>query len=80
MTRQSITFTEPNDMWLKAQLDSKEYASKSEVINDLIRRARRQEMENEYIRDRLISAEDSGFTKQTPRNMLAEFKAGIQDQ
>ena len=80
MTRQSITFTEPNDMWLKAQLDNKEYASKSEVVNDLIRRARRQELEEQYIRDRLISAEDSGFTNQTPRNMLAEFKVGMQDQ
>ena len=40
MVRQSISFTQPNDEWLKAQVNSKEYASKSELINDLIRQAR----------------------------------------
>jgi len=33
MSRQSISFTEPNDEWLKAQVDNKEYSSKSELIN-----------------------------------------------
>ncbi len=41
MTRQSISFTKPNDEWLKSQVDSKEYSSKSELINDLIRQARK---------------------------------------
>lgn len=27
MTRQSITLTRPNDEWLKAQVESEEYAS-----------------------------------------------------
>ena len=47
MTRQSISFTEPNDEWLKAQIDSKEYGSKSEIVNDLIRKARKAEQEKE---------------------------------
>ena len=36
MSRQSISFTEPNDEWLKAQVNGKEYSSKSELVNDLI--------------------------------------------
>lgn len=39
MTRQSISLTEPNDEWLKRQVDEKEYSSKSELVNDLIRPA-----------------------------------------
>ena len=35
MARQSISFTEPNDNWLKAQIEKKEYSSKSELVNDL---------------------------------------------
>jgi len=31
MGRQSISFTEPNDEWLKDQVNSKEYAVKSET-------------------------------------------------
>lgn len=43
MARQSISFTEPNDNWLKSQIDNKEYTSKSELVNDLIRQARNQQ-------------------------------------
>jgi antitoxin ParD1/3/4 len=70
MTRQSISFTPPNDEWLKAQVDSKEYTSKSEVVNDLIRKAR----EIETIRARLIQAEQSSFTAQGRAEILAEIK------
>ncbi len=75
MTRQSISFTEPNDNWLNAQVESQEYKSKSELVNDLIRKARREQEEIEYIRARLIKAEQSGFTDKTPDEILAEAKA-----
>ena len=70
MPRQSISFTPPNDAWLKAQVDSQEFTSKSEVINDLIRKAR----EIEAIRARLMMAEQSGFTPQSRAEMLDEIK------
>jgi antitoxin ParD1/3/4 len=70
MPRQSISFTPPNDEWLKAQVDSEEYTSKSEVVNDLIRKVR----EIESIRIRLIRAEQSGFTQQTRTEILTEIK------
>ena len=70
MARQRISFTPPNDEWLKAQVDSEEYTSKSDVVNDLIRKAR----EIELIRAKLIRAEQSGFIEQTPAEILAEFK------
>ncbi len=70
MPRQSISFTPPNDEWLKAQVDSEEYTSKSDVVNDLIRKAR----EIEAIRARLIHAEQSGFTGLGRAEILAEIK------
>ena len=70
MARQSISFTPPNDKWLKAQVDSEEYTSKSEIVNDLIRKAR----EIEAIRSRLIQAEQSGFIDQDRAEILAEIK------
>ena len=71
MSRQSISFTPPNDEWLRAQVESKEFSSKSEVINDLIRKAR----EIEAIRARLIHAERSQFISQGRAEILAEAKA-----
>jgi len=78
MARQSITFTRPNDEWLKAQLDSEEYASKSEVVNDLIRRAREKEQQHlDYIRAKLIKAEQSGFTDMNAVQILAQSKEAL---
>ena len=74
MTRQSISFTTPNDEWLKAQIASEEYTSKSDVVNDLIRKARAQQSEVEAIRAKLIQSEQSGFITQTREEILAEFK------
>jgi antitoxin ParD1/3/4 len=70
MTRQSISFTPPNDEWLKAQVDSEEFTSKSEVVNDLIRKAR----EIEFIRAKLIRAERGGFSDLSAAEILAKSK------
>lgn len=74
MVRQSISVSEPNDEWLKAQVASAEYNSKSEVINDLIRQARRRQLEIEHLRSELITAEQSGFIDEQPEDLLANFK------
>ena len=65
MRRQSISFTEPNDEWLKSQIDNKEYSSKSELVNDLIRQARNQQKQIDLIRLKLDKAEKSGFTTES---------------
>ncbi|MEQ9302416.1 MAG: type II toxin-antitoxin system ParD family antitoxin [Marinoscillum sp.] len=75
MGRQSISFTEPNDKWLKAQIDGKEYSSKSELVNDLIRQARKQQQEIDYIRMKLEKAEKSGFTKDSRTDILLQAKS-----
>ncbi len=75
MSRQSITFTKPNDEWLKTQVDSQEYSSKSEVINDLIRQARKQHVELDWIRAKLDKAEESGFTNDNKAEIKAQAKS-----
>lgn len=75
MSRQSITFTQPNDEWLKAQVNSKEYSSKSELIKDLIRQARKQQVQIGWVRAKLEKAENSGFTDKSKAEILAESKS-----
>ena len=77
MARQSISFTKPNDEWLKAQFDSNEYASKSELVNDLIRQARKQQAQIDWIRAKLERAEASGFTDDTKEQILAQSKSSL---
>lgn len=74
MTRQSITLSQTNDEWLQQQISTgAEYSSKSELINDLIRSARRAEAINQ----KLKLAEQSGFSNQNADEILQEFKQGL---
>lgn len=75
MPRQSISFTEPNDEWLKNQIATKEYTSKSELVNDLIRQARKQEKQVDWIRMKLDKAEKSGFSSASKDEILKESKS-----
>jgi len=75
IARQSISFTEPNDDWLKAQIESKEYSSKSELVNDLIRQARQQQAQIDWISSKLERAEKSGFTSDSKKQILAQSKS-----
>lgn len=75
MRRQSISFTEPNDEWLKSQIDKKEYSSKSELVNDLIRQARNQQQQIDLIRMKLDRAEKSGFTTDSKSEILKKAKS-----
>jgi len=75
MPRQSISFSKPNDEWLKAQLDNEEYSSKSELINDLIRQARKQQAQIDWIKVKLEKSERSGFTGDTKEQILSHSKS-----
>jgi len=80
MARQSITLTNPNDDWLKSQLKSNEFNSKSEVVNDLIRKARSKQNEIDLIRSKLLKAEKGGFTNATSSEILKEFKGELNSE
>jgi antitoxin ParD1/3/4 len=75
MIRQSISFTKPNDEWLKTQMDKNEYSSKSELVNDLIRQARKQQVQIDWIKAKLEKAENSGFTNDNKEQILNQSKS-----
>ena len=77
MARQSTSFTEPNDEWLKEQVENNEYASKSELVNDLIRQARKQQAEMDWIRLKLEKAEKGGFTTDSKDDILKKSKSHL---
>lgn len=75
MARQSISLTKPNDEWLKNQIENHEYTSKSELVNDLIRQARQQQVQIDWIAIKLEKAENSGFTQNNKNQILKEAKS-----
>ena len=81
MSRQSISFTDPNTEWLKWKVEIQgEYKSNSELVNDLIRQRRRSEkVEIEAIRAALIEGEESGISDRTPEDIRAAVQDRLRD-
>ncbi len=58
--RKTITLTDAQDSWIKAQIESGLYTNDSECIRDLIRREQEYRYSREAIRAALIAGEASG--------------------
>lgn len=58
--RKTITLTDQQDSWIKAQIEAGHYTNDSEYIRDLIRREQDRNAEIEAIRAALIEGEASG--------------------
>ena len=66
MVKKSISVTEQQDSWIKAQIQTGHFGNESEVIRELIRERQLREKEIpaeiEAIRAALIQGEQSGFS------------------
>ncbi|MRV75367.1 type II toxin-antitoxin system ParD family antitoxin [Duganella sp. FT92W] len=58
--RKTITLTDQQDTWIKAQIEAGHYTNDSEYIRDLIRREQERNAEIETIRAALAEGEASG--------------------
>ena len=58
--RKTITLTDKQDGWIKAQIEAGHYTNDSEYIRDLIRREQERSAEIEAVRAALIEGEVSG--------------------
>lgn len=81
MVKKSITVTDQQDSWIKAQIEMGHYGNESEVVRELIRERQVREQEAireiEVIRAKLIQAEASGFTDQSSAGILKDIKNGL---
>lgn len=59
-TRKTITVTDQQDKWIKAQIEGGDYTNDSEYIWELIRRDQARNSEINTIRGELIKSEQSG--------------------
>ncbi len=66
MVKKSITVTEQQDAWIKAQIVTGNYSNESEFLRDLIRKEQNYDADIEAIRIALIKAEGRGMGSRTP--------------
>ena len=60
---------------MKSQVEHKKYSSKSKLVNDLIRQARNQKIQINWIKSKIEKAEKSAFTKDSKEQILAKSKS-----
>lgn len=72
--RKTITLTDKQDDWIKAQIKAGNYTNDSEYIRDLIRREQERSVELEVVREALIEGEASGEAR--PFDTV-KFKQGM---
>ena len=81
MIKKSISVTDQQNDWIKAQIKTGHFGNESEVVRELIRERQIKEQENpaqiQAIRAKLIKAEKSGFSNQTAEEILKEIKDGL---
>jgi len=70
--RKTITLTDAQDVWIKAQIQAGHYTNDSEYIRDLIRREQERSAQLDTLRAALLEGENSGAPQ--PFDMQA-FKA-----
>ena len=79
MVKKSISVTDRQDNWIKAQIESGHFGNESEVIRELIRerQTREQETPEEIaaIRAALTEGEQSGFSERSVDEIWEEAKA-----
>jgi antitoxin ParD1/3/4 len=73
-TRKTITVTDQQDKWIKAQIKAGDFTNDSEYVRDLIRRDQARNVEIEAVRADLIKGEASGNPQPFD---AARFKQGM---
>ena len=78
MVKKSISVTDQQDSWIKAQIETGYFGNESEVIRELIRERQTREQETpaeiEAIRKALIEGEKSGFSDRSVDEIWAEAR------
>lgn len=77
MIKKGITVTDQQEEWIQSQMASGNYGTDSELIREALREKQLRMDETDYIRAKLIKAEQGGFTKRTADEILAKSKEEI---
>jgi antitoxin ParD1/3/4 len=78
MVKKSISVTEQQDGWIKAQVETGHFGNESEVVRDLIRERQLRELETPEeiaaIRAALIEGENSGISTRSVDEIWEEAR------
>lgn len=71
-TRKTITLTDQQDQWIKAQIAAGAYTNDSEYIRDLVRRDQEQNAKFKALKAAIQEGLDSGVSDKTMKDIWEE--------
>jgi antitoxin ParD1/3/4 len=75
--RKTITLTEKQDAWIKAQITGGDFTNDSEYIRDLVRRDQEQNARFRALKDAIEEGIESGETKKSVMEIMDEVEARL---
>jgi antitoxin ParD1/3/4 len=76
-TRKTITVTEQQDQWIKAQIEGGGFTNDSEYIRDLIRRDQEENAKFQALKTAIQEGLDSGVSKRTVLQIMEEVETRL---
>lgn len=75
--RKTITLTDKQDEWIKAQIASGDYTNDSEYLRDLIRRDQERSAKLQALKQAISEGLESGETEKTVPRIMKEVEARL---
>lgn len=72
--RKTVTFTEQQDKWIKAQIEAGEYTNDSEYLRDLVRQDQAKNTNFHALQSKLIEGLESGIGTKTLPEIMKEVE------
>lgn len=77
--RKTITFTEQQDKWIKAQIDAGEFTNDSEYVRNLVRRDQSKNAEFLLAKNKLLKGLHSGVSDKSIPEIMEEVEARLRE-
>ena len=77
--RKTVTFTEQQDKWIKAQIEAGEYTNDSEYLRNLVRRDQANNAKFYSLKSKLIEGLESGVGTKSLPEIMKEVEARMRE-
>jgi antitoxin ParD1/3/4 len=75
--RKTLTFTDQQDKWIKAQIEAGEFTNESEYVRHLIRQDQAKNTKFLELREAIQKGIDSGISERTLPEIMKEVEARL---
>ena len=77
--RKTVTFTEQQDKWIKAQIEAGEFTNDSEYLRNLVRMDQANNLKFLSLKTKLIDGLESGISSKSLPDIMKEVEARMKE-